>query len=148
MPPGCPWLRGPRHRYCARFHGQLRPPCSELVLACRFFPLGDGARARRRSWSGAHGLPAFLILGVYQSGMRGLYTRIQRHPDVVQRPANSALLLWQVRAGLVRRVVRRSSAAARARPMASTRTGSAADPRRRATAASSARWTAGRCGAA
>jgi hypothetical protein len=47
-------------------------------------------------WGGAHCLPAFLILGVYQSGVRDLYSRLQKHPGVAHRPANSPSFYSQV----------------------------------------------------
>ena len=48
-------------------------------------------------WSERHCLPGFLILGVYQSGVRDLYNRLQKHPGVAQRPANSPSFYSQVR---------------------------------------------------
>ena len=46
---------------------------------------------------GAHCLPAFLILGVYQSGVRDLYNRLARHPGVAHRPATSPSYYSQVK---------------------------------------------------
>ena len=45
---------------------------------------------------GWHCLPGFLILGVYQSGVRDLYVRMARHPGVVQRPATAPSFYSQV----------------------------------------------------
>ena len=47
-------------------------------------------------WGGKYCLPAFLILGVYQSGVRDLYSRLLKHPGVAQRPANSPSFYSQV----------------------------------------------------
>lgn len=49
------------------------------------------------SGKGSHCLPSFLILGVYQSGVRDLYTRLSRHPGVAHRPANSPSYYSQVK---------------------------------------------------
>ena len=45
---------------------------------------------------GVHCLPSFLILGVYQSGVRDLYSRLARHPGVAPRPATSPSFYSQV----------------------------------------------------
>ena len=42
---------------------------------------------------GAHGLPAFLILGVHQSGVRDLYNRLARRPGVAHRARHLAVVL-------------------------------------------------------
>ena len=47
-------------------------------------------------WGGKHCLPAFLILGVYQSGVRDFYTRLALHPGVARRAANSPSYYSQV----------------------------------------------------
>ena len=47
-------------------------------------------------WGGAYCLPAFLILGVYQSGVRDLYSRLSKHSGIAQRPANSPSFYSQV----------------------------------------------------
>ncbi|KAL1524901.1 hypothetical protein AB1Y20_019779 [Prymnesium parvum] len=44
-----------------------------------------------------HCLPAFLLLGVYQAGVRDLYCRLLRHPGVARRPASSPSYYSQVR---------------------------------------------------
>ena len=49
-----------------------------------------GAESRR------HCLPGFLILGVYQSGVRDLYSRIALHPSVAKRAPNSPSYYAQV----------------------------------------------------
>ena len=46
---------------------------------------------------GVHCLPSFLILGVYQSGVRDLYSRLARHPGVAPRPATSPSFYSQVK---------------------------------------------------
>ena len=46
---------------------------------------------------GVHCLPSFLILGVYQSGVRDLYSRLARHPGVAPRPASSPSFYSQVK---------------------------------------------------
>ena len=43
-----------------------------------------------------HCIPSFLILGVYQSGVRDLYSRLTHHPGVAQRPATSPSYYSQV----------------------------------------------------
>ena len=45
---------------------------------------------------GVHCLPSFLILGVYQSGVRDLYSRLARHPGIAPRPATSPSFYSQV----------------------------------------------------
>ncbi len=47
-------------------------------------------------WGGSYCLPAFLILGVYQSGVRDLYSRLSKHSAIAQRPANSPSFYSQV----------------------------------------------------
>ena len=49
---------------------------------------------------GVHCLPSFLILGVYQSGVRDLYSRLARHPGIAPRPATSPSFYSQVVTGL------------------------------------------------
>ena len=51
---------------------------------------------------GVHCLPSFLILGVYQSGVRDLYSRLARHPGIAPRPATSPSFYSQVRGFRVR----------------------------------------------
>ena len=46
---------------------------------------------------GVHCLPSFLILGVYQSGVRDLYSRLARHPGIAPRPATSPSFYSQVK---------------------------------------------------
>ena len=47
-------------------------------------------------WGRTHCLPSFLILGVYQAGVRDLYTRLSKHAGVAQRSANSPSFYSQV----------------------------------------------------
>lgn len=51
--------------------------------------------SRNPCWS-THCLPSFLVLGVYQAGVRDLYQRLTHHPGVASRPANSPSYYSQV----------------------------------------------------
>ena len=54
--------------------------------------------SRNPCWAGRkHCLPAFLILGVYQSGVRDLYGRLSNHAGIARRPATSPSFYSQVR---------------------------------------------------
>ena len=62
---------------------------TSIALPAAFEP------GRNPCWA-QHCLPAFLIIGVYQSGVRDLYSRLLRHPDIVQRSVTAASYYSQV----------------------------------------------------
>ena len=108
----------PAHGTQARGTAQKRAPLSVLrKAAATYFPdmFAEAKYALpdqfEQTWAnpcwtwesdggqgGAHGLPAFLILGVYQSGVRDLYSRLAHHPGVAPRPATSPSFYSQVKA--------------------------------------------------
>lgn len=95
MRPEAVWLRGgPTAIAAARQAAKTYFPNmfdgSAMALPERF---DAGANP---CWGGAHCVPAFLLLGVYQSGVRDFYSRLQKHPGVAQRPANSPSFYSQV----------------------------------------------------
>lgn len=55
--------------------------------------------ARNPCWysQATYCLPAFLLIGVYQSGIQDLYRRLVQHEDIARRPARSPSYYSQVR---------------------------------------------------
>ena len=90
----------------AWLHGPPTPVAKLRGAAKVYFPaMFDGSHSslpetfeagQNPCWSGKHCLPAFLLLGVYQSGVRDFYSRLSKHPGVAQRPANSPSYYSQV----------------------------------------------------
>ena len=108
------WLQAPPtpvpalRRAAGTYFPQMTDTKSDVALPDRF----DGTT--NPCWNTKYCLPGFLILGVYQSGVRDLYSRLQQHPGIAQRAANSPSFYSQVRPNWVEYVHGLESAAPQA----------------------------------
>lgn len=91
----------------AWLHGPPTPLADLRKAAAHYFPdmIDSSERALPQvfdetavnpCWGASYCLPSFLILGVYQSGVRDLYMRLTMHSKIAPRPATSPSFYSQV----------------------------------------------------